>query len=69
MCLGDALDDCQAEADPRMVTAHASGAALERFGECRDQLRGELFRAYTDPALFARWVGPDVRAVPPAGIA
>ena len=52
-----------------MVTAHASGAALERFGECRDQLRGELFRAYTDPALFARWVGPDVRAVPPAGIA
>src|ERR1700680_2313640 len=42
VCLGDALDDGQAEADTRMITADAFSAALEWFGECRDQLRGEL---------------------------
>jgi len=42
VCSGDAFDDCQAEADSRMVTAYAFGAALERFGECRDQLWSEL---------------------------
>ena len=38
MGLGDALDDGQAEAETRMVTADAFGAPLERFGERRDQL-------------------------------
>ena len=42
MCLGDALDDRQAEADTCMVTAYAFGTALERFGERRDQLWSEL---------------------------
>ena len=42
MCLGDAFDDCQAEADTCTVTAYAFGAELERFGECRDQLWSEL---------------------------
>jgi hypothetical protein len=32
--VGDALDDCEAEADTRMVYVQAFGAALERFGEC-----------------------------------
>jgi hypothetical protein len=33
--LGDAFDDCEAEADTDtyVVGAHASGAALKRFGE------------------------------------
>ncbi len=48
MCLGDALDDCQAEADADMVTSDAFGAALERFGECRDHLRGELLAGVLD---------------------
>src|SRR5258708_6924297 len=48
VCLGDALDDCQAEADTRMVTAYASSAPLEGFGECRDQLRSELVAGVFD---------------------
>jgi hypothetical protein len=40
--LGNALDDGQAEADAGMVTAGTFGAALERLGEGRDELRGEL---------------------------
>src|SRR4051812_50099924 len=42
VCLGDAFDDRQAEADPCMVGADAFGAALERFGERRDHLWREL---------------------------
>jgi hypothetical protein len=42
MCLGDALDDGQAEADTRMITAYAPGAPLEGLGKRRDQLRAEL---------------------------
>src|SRR5438045_6990429 len=42
VCPGDALDDGQAEADTRMVTADPFGAALERFGERRDQYWLEL---------------------------
>ena len=35
VCLGDAVDDCEAEADTDtyVVGAHASDAALKRFGE------------------------------------
>jgi hypothetical protein len=42
VCSGDALDDRQAEADTCVVGAYAFGAALERFGECRDQLWADL---------------------------
>ena len=45
---GDALDDCQAEADTCMVAAYAFGAALERLGECRDELWGELLAGVLD---------------------
>ena len=40
MCLGDALDDGQAEADTCVVGAYAFGAAMKRFGKRRDQLWG-----------------------------
>ena len=33
VCLGDRLDDCQAEADTCLVGADAFGAAKERLGE------------------------------------
>ena len=45
---GDALDDRQAEADARVVGAHALGAALERLGERGDQLRGERLAGVLD---------------------
>jgi hypothetical protein len=48
VCLGDAIDDCQAESDTCVVAAYASGAALERLGECRDQLWGELLAGVLD---------------------
>ena len=48
VCLGDAFEDCRAEADTCMVTAYAFGAALERFGECRDQLWSELVAGVFD---------------------
>ena len=38
MCLGDALDDCQAEADTCVVGAYAFGAALKGLDERREQL-------------------------------
>ncbi len=33
VCLGDAFDDCQAEADTRMVGAYAFGAANKRLAK------------------------------------
>jgi hypothetical protein len=33
VCLGDALDDCEAEADTCVVGAYAFGAALKRLPE------------------------------------
>ncbi len=38
VCLGDALDDCQAEAHPCVVGAYAFAAAKERFGKRGNQL-------------------------------
>jgi hypothetical protein len=38
VCLGDAVDDCQAETNTGLDAADAFGAPLERFGECRNQL-------------------------------
>jgi hypothetical protein len=45
VCLGDALDDRQAEADAPVVGAYALGAALKRLGKRGDQLWGELLAA------------------------
>jgi hypothetical protein len=42
VCLGDALDDCQAEADACMVGAYAFGAALKRLDKGGNQLWVEL---------------------------
>src|SRR5262245_35655990 len=38
VCPGDALDDCQAEADACVVGAYAFGAALKRLGKRGDEL-------------------------------
>jgi hypothetical protein len=46
--LGDALDDCQAEADAWVVGACALGAATKRFGKRGNQLWGELFAGVLD---------------------
>ncbi len=48
MCLGDALDDCQAEADTCVVGAYAFGAAMKRLDERGDQLWGELLAGVLD---------------------
>ena len=48
MCLGDALDDCQAEADACVVGAYAFGAAKKRLGKRGDRLRGELLAGVLD---------------------
>ena len=48
VCLGDALDDRQSEADTCVVGADALGAALERFGERRDLLCAERVAGVLD---------------------
>ena len=48
MCLGDALDDCQAEADACVVGVDAFGAATKRLDERGDQLWGELLAGVLD---------------------
>ena len=48
VCLGDALDDCQTEADAGMVVAYSFGAALKRLAQRRDQLRRELLPGVLD---------------------
>ena len=48
MCLGDAFDDCQAEADTCVVGAYAFGAALKRLGKRGNQLWGELLAGVLD---------------------
>jgi hypothetical protein len=42
VCFGDALDDCQAEADACVVGAYAFAAALKRLGKRGDQLWGSF---------------------------
>jgi hypothetical protein len=42
VCLGDALDDCEAETDACVVGAYAFGSALKRLGKGRYELRAEL---------------------------
>ncbi|HEX3279055.1 MAG TPA: hypothetical protein VHR40_11070 [Thermoleophilaceae bacterium] len=48
MCLGDALDDRQAEPDSRVVGTDAFRAALERLGERGNHLWGELLAGVLD---------------------
>jgi hypothetical protein len=49
--LGDALDECQAEADTCVVGAYAFGAALKRLGKRGNELWGELFAGVLDGEL------------------
>ena len=48
MRLGDALDDCQAEADACVIGAYAFGAALKRLGKRGNYLWGELLAGVVD---------------------
>jgi len=48
VCLGDALDDRQAEADTRVVGAYALGAAKKRLGERGNRLWRELLAGVLD---------------------
>ena len=48
MCLGDAFDDCQAEADTCVVGAYAFGAALKRLGKRGNQLWSDLLAGVLD---------------------
>src|SRR5687768_5731696 len=48
VCLGDALDDCQAEADTRVVGAYAFGAAKKRLAKRGNYPRGELLAGVLD---------------------
>src|SRR5919108_90384 len=48
VCLGDAFDDCQAEADTRVVGAYAFRAALKRLDKRGNYLWGELLAGVLD---------------------
>src|SRR5205823_13322643 len=48
VCLSDALDDWQAEADACVIGAYAPGAALKRLGKRGQQLRRELLAGALD---------------------
>jgi hypothetical protein len=49
VCLGDAFDDCQAEADAWVVDAYAIRAALKRLDKRRNQLPGEFLTGVLYP--------------------
>jgi hypothetical protein len=48
VCLGDALDDCQAESDACVLGAYASAAALKGLAKRGNQLWGELLAGVLD---------------------
>jgi hypothetical protein len=48
VCLGDALDDRQTEADTGVVGAYAFDTALKRLGKRRNELRGEPLAGVLD---------------------
>src|SRR5262249_43982430 len=62
VCLGDALDDCQAEADTCVIGAHAFRAAKKRLGKRRNELWAELLAGALDGEN--RTLGGDVGGVP-----
>jgi hypothetical protein len=72
VCLGDALDDGQAESDPGVIRADAFAATLERFGECRGELRREFVAGVFDVAggcfMFRSWRHTDSGNVPLTGV-
>jgi hypothetical protein len=58
VCLGDALDDRQAEADACVVGAYALGAALERLGERGDDCGvsfSPVFSTVSTTVWVERW--------------
>ena len=48
VCLGDAFDYCEAEADACVVAVYAFGPALKRFDKGGNQLGGELLAGVLD---------------------
>jgi hypothetical protein len=48
VCLRDALDDCEAEADTCVVAAYAFGTALKRLGKRGDDGPRELLAGVLD---------------------
>jgi hypothetical protein len=48
VCLGDAVDDCQAQADTCVVGAYAFGAANKRLGTRGNYLWGDLLAGVLD---------------------
>jgi hypothetical protein len=48
VCLVDAFDDCQAEADACVFGAYAAGAAKKRLAKRGNQLWGELLAGVFD---------------------
>ena len=48
VCLGDAFDDCQAEADPGVVGGDAFGAAKKRLDKRGNEPGGELLAGVLD---------------------
>ena len=66
MCLGDAFDDCQAEADTCVVAVYALGAALKRLDERGNQLWSEFLAGVFDGERHALGVnaGRDPHGAP-----
>src|SRR5205814_6782248 len=56
VCLGDAFDDCEAEADTCVAGAYASGAPLKRLGKRGNQFWGEVLAGVLDGELHCRGV-------------
>jgi hypothetical protein len=48
VCSGDALDDCEAEADARVLGAYAFGAATKWLAKRGDQFWSELLAGVLD---------------------
>ncbi len=59
MCLGDALDDCQAEANACVVGAYAFGAALKRLGTHGAELVSSEVVQYEDAYRLCYIRGPE----------
>ena len=51
VCLGDAFDDCQAEADTCVVGVYACRAAKKRLGKRGRQLRLSFSRVFSTVSI------------------